>query len=119
MVSKVETRSLIAAMFSERVCEHGSVHVTRYVQVRTWKIFKPSDIAATTAFGPVTGQASSAFSAMPSIARMRAMAMMACSARFEPSTGGGMAAESARGAAGDEATAYALWRPCASEMCRE
>jgi hypothetical protein len=67
----------------------------------------PSDIAATTAFGPVIGQASRAFSAMPNIARVRAMAMIACSARFEPSTGGGIAAERVRGAAGDEATADA------------
>jgi hypothetical protein len=67
----------------------------------------PSDIAATAAFGPVIGQASRAFSAMPSIARVRAMAMMACSVRFEPSTVGEIAPERVRGATGDEATADA------------
>jgi hypothetical protein len=76
-------------------------------QTRTWNIFKPSDIAATAAFAPVIGQASRAFSAMPSIARVRAMATMACLARFESFAGGGVAAELVRRPAGAEATADA------------
>jgi hypothetical protein len=80
---------------------------SEHVQIRTWNIFNPSDIAATAAFGPMTGQASRAFSAMPMIARVRAMAMIASSVRSELSSGSGIAAEVGRGAAGVEATADA------------